>query len=225
MDGFSTDMLWMPGVKLYLGLIRMLQDLFPDSIRKIYVIRAPSAVQVAYNMVHPILAKQTQQKVEFLGSDWKEKLQEVISPDVLFEHWGGTRSAPTPFGHIRMGGKVPKELHYNAKNNPEEPISKSLTTLSVPARSSQKVTVKVNKAGSPLKWFFRVTSGDISFSVVHSEGKVMRPALRLTTEWVPEWDELTCDLVGEYHLVFDNTHGKLWSKEIKYRLQVIAPKA
>lgn len=41
-----------------------LQDLYPDVARKVYVIRAPAAFQVAYNMIYPVLSKQTRSKVE-----------------------------------------------------------------------------------------------------------------------------------------------------------------
>lgn len=82
---------------------------------------------------------------------------------------------------------------------------------------------QVDQTGSRLKWFFRVNSGDINFSIFHSSGKVVRPTFRLTTEFVPEWGEVVCQLAGEYILTFDNKHGKLWSKEVKYRVQVLAP--
>uniref|UniRef100_A0A914VGW0 CRAL-TRIO domain-containing protein n=1 Tax=Plectus sambesii TaxID=2011161 RepID=A0A914VGW0_9BILA len=223
LDEFSLDLIWMPAVKVYTVILQLLQDLYPDVARKVYVIRAPAAFQVAYNMIYPVLSKQTQSKVDFMGADWKEKLQEVISSDQLFEHWGGTRQASSPFGHLRMGGKVPKKFRYNADNNPEEPPSKEMTSINVPARSEQTVSIKVDLGGSRLKWFFRVSSGDINFSIVHSSGKVVRPMFRLTTEFVPEWGEVTCQLPGEYILTFDNKHGKLWSKEVKYRVKVVAP--
>jgi hypothetical protein len=82
---------------------------------------------------------------------------------------------------------------------------------------------QVDRAGSRLKWFFRASSGDINFSIMRSGGLLLRPAFRLYTEFVPEWGEIECDQPGEYIFTFDNSHGKLWSKEIKYRVQVIPP--
>lgn len=87
-----------------------IQEMFPDVIRKLFIINAPTFFHVIWKIVSPCLAKQTQEKIRILGDDWKEKLKECIDEDVLYENWGGTRQADTPFGHIRMGGKVPKEL-------------------------------------------------------------------------------------------------------------------
>uniref|UniRef100_A0A914VIE6 CRAL-TRIO domain-containing protein n=1 Tax=Plectus sambesii TaxID=2011161 RepID=A0A914VIE6_9BILA len=223
LEGFSLDLLWMPGMKFYMLLLQTLQAMYPDIIKKIYVIRAPQAIHTAYNMVYHVLSKENRDKVEFLSANWQEKLQEVISPDQLFEYWGGTHQAATPFGNIRMGGKVPTELRYDANLSPLDCTSEQLSTLSVPARFSKTVVVKVDLSGSRLQWFFRVSSGDVNFSIVHSSGKVMQPVFLLNTEFVPEWGEVTCELPGEYTLTFDNSHGKLWSKEIKYRVQVLVP--
>ncbi len=83
-------------------------------MRKIFIIRAPSFVTLIYQLIQPVLAKQTQQKVEFLGADWKERLTQCIDPAILPEHWGGTlRSADGgPYGDVKMGGKVPPGTGY-----------------------------------------------------------------------------------------------------------------
>lgn len=97
-----------------------------------------------------------QEKIEFLGSDWKDKLrvcflitffelqrwfQAVVDEEVLFEHWGGKRKADTPYGNVRMGGKVPEELYYDFSK--ENFTSSDLKKVNVPARSSTFVTVNV----------------------------------------------------------------------------------
>ncbi|VDK51090.1 unnamed protein product [Gongylonema pulchrum] len=110
LEGISMDMLWMPGVKVVTTMLAQLQEMFPDVIRKLFIINAPSFFHVLWSIVAPCLAKQTQQKIRILGADWKETLKEYIDEEVLYENWGGTRNADTPFGHLRMGGKVPEEL-------------------------------------------------------------------------------------------------------------------
>lgn len=84
--------------------------MFPDVIRKIFVVNTPTFIQVLWGMISPCLAKQTQQKVKILGNDWKQHLKENIGEEVLFERWGGTRKAETEYGNVRMGGKIPAEL-------------------------------------------------------------------------------------------------------------------
>lgn len=49
--------------------------MFPDVVRKFYVINAPTFVQVLYKMVSPVLAKQTREKLKVLGSDYKDILR------------------------------------------------------------------------------------------------------------------------------------------------------
>uniref|UniRef100_A0A914RKT4 CRAL-TRIO domain-containing protein n=1 Tax=Parascaris equorum TaxID=6256 RepID=A0A914RKT4_PAREQ len=63
LEGLSTEMLWMPAIKVITSMLSQLQ-----------------------------------------------KLKECIDEDVLYENWGGTRPAETPYGHIRTGGKVPRNL-------------------------------------------------------------------------------------------------------------------
>lgn len=84
--------------------------MFPDVIRKIFIVNTPTFIQVLWSMISPCLAKQTQQKVKILGNDWKQHLKENIGEEVLFERWGGTRKAETEYGNVRMGGKIPAEL-------------------------------------------------------------------------------------------------------------------
>lgn len=84
--------------------------MFPDVIRRILIINSPSFIQFVWSLFSPCLAKQTKQKVQFLGSDWKTKLKEYIDENVLYENWGGTRPSETPYGHVRTGGKVPRDL-------------------------------------------------------------------------------------------------------------------
>lgn len=65
------------------------QDMFPDVVRKFYVINAPTFIQVRckgtgggrgclqilYKMISPVIAKQTTDKLRILGSDYKEILR------------------------------------------------------------------------------------------------------------------------------------------------------
>ncbi|VDM26681.1 unnamed protein product [Toxocara canis] len=231
LEDLSTEMLWMPAIKVITSMLSQLQEMFPDVIRKIFIIRSPSFIQMAWSLVSPCLAKQTQQKVRFLGADWKEKLKECIGEDVLYENWGGTRPSDTPYGHIRTGGKIPKELRYDQSNDvPDEKLKR----LNIAARSVAFVPVVVegeNNANRRLSWWWRVESGDIGFSILRSadpskdvaespEDVVVRPKFRLQTEYVPEDGTVSCATPGVYKLVFDNMHGKIWSKNVKYFIEI-----
>uniref|UniRef100_A0A0K0DKU7 CRAL-TRIO domain-containing protein n=1 Tax=Angiostrongylus cantonensis TaxID=6313 RepID=A0A0K0DKU7_ANGCA len=80
--------------------------IFADVLRKVFLINVPLFLQVFWNMVSSCLAKQTQEKIKILGSNWKVVLLEAVGEEVVYENWGGIHKADTPFGHIRMGGKL-----------------------------------------------------------------------------------------------------------------------
>ncbi|MFH4975538.1 hypothetical protein AB6A40_002247 [Gnathostoma spinigerum] len=226
LEGLTSDMLWMPAVKTISNLLTELQELFPDVVRRLFFINVPSFIQMVWTLFSPCLAKQTQQKVRFLGDDWKDELKKCIDPNVLYEHWGGCRKASTPYGHLKSGGKVPSELRYDPAN--DLPDSK-LERISISARSMKCIPINIIvNGGEPkiLKWWWRIESGDIDFSVCFSKDNdktdsisesdiLLRPKFRLQTEFVPENGEVLCSTSGTYKLVFDNTYGKLWSKNIR----------
>uniref|UniRef100_A0A915PTD0 CRAL-TRIO domain-containing protein n=1 Tax=Setaria digitata TaxID=48799 RepID=A0A915PTD0_9BILA len=197
-DEISTDMLWMPGVKVITTMFSQLQEMFPDVIRKLFLINTPTFFRMLWTLVTPCLAKQTQQRISILGADWKEKLREYIGEDVLYEHWGGVRKAETPFGHIRMGGKVPERLRYDPSS--DIPASK-LKKLKISAGTLDFVCVNMEGCNPTrkLSWWWRVESGDIDFSVVRSgnanlesddsKDVIIWPRFRLQTQFVPESGE------------------------------------
>ena len=124
-----------------------------------------------------------------------------------------------------MGGKVPEKFWYAAENNPME---QGLTKITVPARNRTEVgnfpfknemfQVRVHcEEGTELNWLWRVSSGDLDFSV-EKDGIEVFPKFRLSTEFTPEMSKMTVRKSGEYVLIFDNSHGSVWSKEVKYRV-------
>lgn len=72
------------------------------------------------------------------------------------------------------------------------------------------------EAGKELNWFWKVSSGDLDYSIFHN-GKQLYPTLRLSTEFHPEIGKLPIKESGEYVLVFDNSHGTVFSKDVKYK--------
>uniref|UniRef100_A0AC34G8A9 CRAL-TRIO domain-containing protein n=1 Tax=Panagrolaimus sp. ES5 TaxID=591445 RepID=A0AC34G8A9_9BILA len=56
---------------------------------------------------------------------------------------------------------------------------------------------------------------DIEF-YIQKDGKEIWPRFRLSTEFVPEWNSITCENIGEYVLIFDNCYGTIFSKDVKF---------
>uniref|UniRef100_A0A914QRV1 Uncharacterized protein n=1 Tax=Panagrolaimus davidi TaxID=227884 RepID=A0A914QRV1_9BILA len=238
LDGLSLESLDWTALKCVNQMLAKLQEIYPDVLRKLYVIRAPSFIQLIWAAVSPCLAKQTQQKIEFLGNDWREKLKETIDESILYENWGGTKESDTPYGDVRMGGKVPKELWYDASLDPYA-TSSDLKKITVPARSAIFIPVIVEgeeNSKRTLKWWWKCESGDVDFGVrlapdgteanskrvkpEEDEDIVCWPKWRLFTEYVPECRTIAIPSPGLYKLVFDNSHGKIWSKQVKYCVMV-----
>uniref|UniRef100_A0AC34PZ40 CRAL-TRIO domain-containing protein n=1 Tax=Panagrolaimus sp. JU765 TaxID=591449 RepID=A0AC34PZ40_9BILA len=228
LDGLGMDGLDFTALKCVTGMLGKLQEIFPDVLRKLFIIRAPSFIQLIWAVVHPCLAKQTQQKIEFLGHDWKERLRETIDETILFEHWGGSKESPTPVGDVRMGGKVPRDLYYDPSLD-SFASSEHLKKVSIPARSMIFIPIRVHGENSKrkLEWWWKCDSGDVEFGVrlatcgtstkaEEDSDQLIWPKWRLLTEHVPENRTIPIPSEGLYKLIFDNCHGKLWSKHIKY---------
>ncbi|VDL74807.1 unnamed protein product [Nippostrongylus brasiliensis] len=228
--GMSLNQLDMQAMKVVTTMLAQLQEMFPDVIRKVFVINAPSFIQVLWSMVSPCLAKQTRQKIKILGDNWKDVLRESIGEEVLYENWGGTRKSDTPYGHVRIGGKVPTELRYDPSS--DLPADK-LQRLTVSARSVDFVPVLLEEfqPGRRIRWWWRLETNDISFAVYrsaegqekvaeHSDDVMLQPKFKLQTDFVPEDGEVLAEKPGVYKFVFDNTHSKLRSKVLRYCIEV-----
>ncbi|KAJ1370034.1 hypothetical protein KIN20_031665 [Parelaphostrongylus tenuis] len=229
LDGVSLPQIDMQAVKIVNTMLVQLQEMFPDVLRKIFVVNVPSFIQILWNMVSPCLAKQTQEKVEILGNNWKDVLREAIGEEVLYENWGGIRKADIPFGHLRIG-EVHEELKYDPVNDlPAERLQK----LVIPARSMNFVPVVVDghQIGRKIAWWWRLQSNDVGFAVYrsspghenvaeHDDDFVVHPKFRLQTDFVPEDGEVFAEEPGVYKFVFDNTYSNLRSKTVQYCIEV-----
>ncbi|CAD5212295.1 unnamed protein product [Bursaphelenchus okinawaensis] len=219
LDGLSRDAIDLTGLKVVNNILARLQDLFPDVLRKAFIINAPSFVQMIFMAINPCLSKQTQQKIEVCGSNWRDRLRDTISEDVLFEQWGGIRRSSLPTGHIRMAGKVKKEDYFRDEDDNDK------EKITVPARGYNYVEVEADSDDHKLEWWFKCDSGDLDFHVVKVEDEedtIVWPKFRLLTQFVPEKRTIDLDGPGTYRLIFENYHGKLWSKTVKYYVNVLS---
>ncbi|VDL69924.1 unnamed protein product [Nippostrongylus brasiliensis] len=215
LDEFSMDLLYPPALSVYLNLLTILQSLFPDFGRRIYVINSPMMIKTVYAMIQPVLSKQTREKVAFLKNDWKDILISELGEQSIYPHWGGSKPSSIPTGDVRMGGKVPEKLQYKAEDNADDETD-SFEKLTVAARSRATVNVRGEK-GKTLRWIWRVESGDIDFGI-NKDDILAYPTFRISTEFHPEIGRMECREDGEYTFFFDNSHGKLWSKTVLYKI-------
>jgi len=224
LEGCSMDMLYTKPLMIMGQMLAKLQDLFPDVLRHLFIINAPYFMHIIWKVISPVLSKQTKQKVQILGSDWKDSIKEYIDEEILYEHWGGTKKSDTPYGDIRRGGKIPADLKLQ---NDEDMTDDKLTTLNIPARTVQTVTVDVTGENSKtLKWWWKGSaSEDLLFWVTrqdHHESKesIVWPQMKLCTDHVPESREISVPDGGIYKFHFDNNASRFFSKSVKYCIVV-----
>jgi len=227
LEGLSLDLLHKPSLAIGLQALALLQTLFPDSmIRNVYVINAPATVRYFYSIVQTVISKHTKRTTEFLDANWRQRLCDELGEENIFPHWGGTKAHHKPTGWIRMGGSAPMSMMYNRETSEHEVDDALLNTLTVAARSLQRVPIEVERVPCRLKWLFRCQSGDVDFSVEHGDedkgnNEEVWPKLRLSTHYVPECGSIECLLPGRYTLMFDNSHSRFSSKQIYYAINVL----
>ncbi|KIH46605.1 Emp24/gp25L/p24 family protein [Ancylostoma duodenale] len=87
--------------------------------------------------------------------------------------------------------------------------------------------------GRTFRWIWRVSSGDVDFGI-HKDGEMntitlitpdtrslqVYPTFRITTEFHPEIGSMECKETGDYTFFFDNSHGKVWSKDVSYKISL-----
>ncbi|NXY82281.1 S14L2 protein, partial [Alcedo cyanopectus] len=113
-EGLGLKHLWKPAVDIYGELLTMFEENYPESLKRLFVVKAPKIFPVAYNLVKHLLSEDTRKKVVVLGSNWKEVLQKYIAPDQIPVEYGGTLTDPDGDprcpSKINYGGDVPQ--HY-----------------------------------------------------------------------------------------------------------------
>jgi len=224
LEGLCMDHLVLQTVRIYMNLLKILQDMFPDVAQKIFIINAPSLFASAYNLVKPAIAEKSRQKVQVLNSNYSKYLCDELGSENIFPHWGGTKKSERgtrETGTIRMGGTPPDSLRYIPLNNPFHIDETALKKLNVPARSKKTVQVECTKKGQILRWFFQ-TSSDLDFSV-HYADKLAIPKFRIHTDFVPEFNHVKCHEVGTYTLCFDNSFSTFFSKEVRFHAYCVDP--
>ncbi|NXM31242.1 S14L2 protein, partial [Oxyruncus cristatus] len=114
-EGLGLKHLWKPAVEAYGELLSMFEENFPESLKHLFIVKAPKIFPVAYNLVKHFLSEDTRKKVVVLGSNWKEVLQKYIDPAQIPVEYGGTMTDPDGdpkcSSKINYGGDVPQSYY------------------------------------------------------------------------------------------------------------------
>uniref|UniRef100_A0ACB8FYP1 Uncharacterized protein n=1 Tax=Sphaerodactylus townsendi TaxID=933632 RepID=A0ACB8FYP1_9SAUR len=231
-EGLGLKHLWKPAVEAYGELLAMFEENYPESLRRIFVVKAPRLFPIAYNLVKHLLSEDTRNKIVVLGSNWKEVLLKHIDPDQLPVEYGGTLTDPDGNPKCRTklnyGGEVPKKYYVTdqLKQQYEHAVM-------VNRGSSHQVEYEILFPNCVLRWQFMSDGSDIGFGIYlktkagarqHAgEMTEVYPNQRYNAHLVPEDGSLTCTDAGVYVLRFDNTYSYIHSKKISYTVEVLLP--
>ncbi|KFQ34504.1 SEC14-like 2, partial [Merops nubicus] len=233
-EGLGLKHLWKPAVDVYSELLTMFEENYPETLKHLFIVKAPRIFPVAYNLVKHLLSEDTRKKVEVLGSNWKEVLQKYIDPDQIPVEYGGTLTDPNGDpkcqSKINYGGDVPKRYYVR-----DQLAQQYEHTVVVNRGSSHQVEYEILFPGCVLRWQFRSEGADVGFGVYLKTkvGERQRagdmtevcPNQRYNSHMVPEDGSLTCSTPGIYVLRFDNTYSYLHSKKVSYSVEVLLPDA
>jgi len=89
LKGFTLSQFWQ--VKsLARSSFQISQDYFPETMGRLAIINAPSSFTFIWNVVKRWLSKETQEKIDILGVDYRDRLLELIDAENLPAILGGS---------------------------------------------------------------------------------------------------------------------------------------
>ncbi|XP_078523370.1 SEC14-like protein 2 isoform X2 [Lissotriton helveticus] len=232
LEGLGLKHLWKPAIEAYGEVITMYEDNYPESLKRLFIIKAPKLFPVAYNLVKPFLSEDTRKKIIVLGDNWKEALLKYIAPENLPVYYGGSLTDldgdPKCKSKINYGGDIPKKYYVRDQVN-----LKYEHAITVNRASSEQLEYEILFPCCVLRWQFMSDSADIGFGVFkktktgerQKAGDMIEVVTtdRYNAHLVPEDGTLTCTEPGIYVLRFDNTYSYLYSKKISYTVEVLLP--
>ncbi|XP_071944286.1 SEC14-like protein 2 [Antedon mediterranea] len=219
--------LWKPGIDLFNQVITMFEQHYPETLRSVYIIKAPKFFPLAYSLVKPFLQEYTRKKIHVLGSNWKEVLLTQVDEAVLPAFWGGKATDPdgnmTCASKIQMGGDVPKSYYLKDR----ELSSKNLITKEISRGSMIELKYNVAKPGSVIRYEFKTHDHDIAFGIkrvgAENEKVVIQKTQRYNSHMVPEDGEVILDEPGQYVVKFDNTYSWTKTKTVSFFIELLEP--
>ncbi|XP_034047650.1 SEC14-like protein 2 [Thalassophryne amazonica] len=231
-EGLGLKHMWKPAIDVYGEILTMFEDNYPEGLKRVFLIKAPKLLPVAYNLIKHFLCEETQHKIIIVGSNWQEVLRQNIDADQLPVVYGGTLTDPDGDPRcrtkIKYGGVVPKS--YYVQDSVKVQYDSSVT---VSRGSTLQLEYDVKAPSSLLRWQFSSDGADIGFGVYRrtkegdsqklSEMLQVLPSERYNAHLVPEDSCLTCPEPGVYVVCFDNSYSLLQSKKVNYNVEVLPP--
>ncbi|XP_071115998.1 retinal-binding protein-like [Haliotis cracherodii] len=224
MEGVSSRMMWRPGLQMYLYLVKVLEDNYPEMMKRMFVVNAPRIFPLLYKLCRPLISEEMKNKIHVLGGDFSGVLLEHIDADQLPVFLGGAMKGkdgdPYCSELIPAGGDVPETYYLQSLTNTD-----NMETTTIPRGDKIILKYEVDTPGSILRWEFKTEGFDISFGVflLREGAKIpILPLERVNSHMVPEDGSCTCEEAGTYELCFDNSFSWARGKKIQYSVEIVA---
>jgi hypothetical protein len=155
MQGLNFRHWYLPAVHIFKKLMAINTSYYPEMLRHVYVVNAPSIFWVMWKLVKPMLDSNTAQKVTVAND--LDSIQQIIDPKYLPELY--EQPCSCPIGNIKRGGIYSMPTHHLESDHQQ------LATIVVGRASAHAVPV-VAEPGYILRWEFHVENFDVNFGVM-----------------------------------------------------------
>ncbi|XP_019723944.1 SEC14-like protein 1 [Hippocampus comes] len=181
LEGLNMRHLWRPGLKALLRIIEVVEANYPETLGRLFMLKAPRLFPVLWTLVSPLINENTRKKfLVYAANDYKgpgglvDYIDQAFIPDFL----GGDCMCDIP-----EGGLVPKSLYRTAEELEIEDnrlLTESIyKSASIFKGAPYEILIEIVEASSVITWDFDVSKGDVLFSIYHSK-RAPRPSKKDT---------------------------------------------
>jgi len=139
LKGFGLSQFWQMKT-LARNSFQISQDYFPETMGQLAIVNAPSTFTMIWSIIKPWLSKETAEKVDILGSDYKDVLLNLVDADCLPSTLGGTCECPE-YGGCHMNSPGPwmdgRVGWGKGKDSISDSTDESRTTTDVSGNTSE----------------------------------------------------------------------------------------
>jgi hypothetical protein len=196
MEGYTyKELAYKPGLDYIMQTQRTFDENYPEMLQSVVIVNAPRVFAILFNLVKPLVSKETQAKMAFHGpneDEWKAILRERFDVTKIPQRWGGELEGSDPFcsqsTDVWPDGPLPLSFFSRGELRIRM-ITFSKTCLlkmkryyyflfedlasedegfiktKVGARDKLKIEVEVGTKHTELSWKFWTESHDVGFYV------------------------------------------------------------
>lgn len=220
-------------VQRSVALLKAYEANYPERVKVIYVVNAPSFFNVIYNWLKSFLPEVVISKLEILPPEEFHRIRKYVDDSILPAYLGGQRTDPdgnpecSSLYAVPLGSQLPESLwacnqHAILIKDPE-----AKRTV-VENKGTYRVETVISTEECSLLWDFQTDQYDIRMGLDYkanedSEPQTLIKLHRVDSHRIPESGRYKCFKTGIYEIIFDNTYSWMNKKDLIYKIQVLQP--